>query len=360
MKLRVFALSICNTHTPKPTAPKAQNSHKKELSNITHPKYQATHVFSWCYFAQHAPTTNITKTMNTTIFHVVRLKIHAPTQTTASMSFQHRIRKMKRQCPQDVISQNAHKKTKISTTKHRTSQQREKQPCHVMLLFLKTACTENTNTHNEWHYSEYQWTSTLFVAPMPRACVEQFTWDRALPCAASLFLSAGAMSKRLVAFREERASKGKDRAWKNALTSQLGCRGTTLAGVLWSRWSSTALSGPCWRGSWARGTPSERRKRASTPSHWTCCREQATTRRSQCRRVRMTGEGLLCEGHHPKNCRRASPCDAFRPCPLSRPWRMIRRFVVPSCSLSLCLWGSHGHGSQAAALVSFVCHCDSC
>ena len=43
--------------------------------------------------------------------------------------------------------------------------------------------------------------------------------------------------------------------------------------------------------------------------------EIAGGERWQCCLTRMTSEGFFCEGHHPKNWQRASPCEADRPFP---------------------------------------------
>ena len=130
---------------------------------------------------------------------------------------------------------------------------------------------------------------------------------------------------------KQRASKGKARASKDALTSQLGCRGATLAGVLWSRWSSRALSGSCWRVSRGPDVPLRRptepfgevkRRRggySTVGGEW-------RVRDSFARGASLRTGNALC---HARQIAQAHS--------LSRPWRMIRkvRFTVPSCSLSV-------------------------
>ena len=107
----------------------------------------------------------------------------------------------------------------------------------------------------------------LFVAPMPGASVEKFTGSLAVPCAASPCVSAGAISKRLVAFREAASFQGQ--------TPRLEERAGEAARLPWHYvgWSALisvvfkTVVGLLLTGFRARGTPSEWRKRVSTPSH---------------------------------------------------------------------------------------------
>ena len=67
------------------------------------------------------------------------------------------------------------------------------------------------------------------MAQMPRASVDKFTWNPAVPCTAAPLVSAGAMPKRPVAFREAASSQGQSPSCEGRYGEPAWCRGTTLA-----------------------------------------------------------------------------------------------------------------------------------